>query len=188
MYPEARPSEVVPLYMSANGLGWFRLVPITAPEEIRALLDAHHVHIPDGIPPSLSIAANSALCAPTVAPQHKEWAGVRHPAKLTGLEILRRVHHALGHPHLDALLRTLAKSKKLRAGAITKADVAAFSKERCYLCDLTLQKRRTFKALTDHTVPELGKMWYLDTLTLRVPSAEHRFMYISLCSLKPTAL
>ena len=51
--------------------------------------------------------------------------GVGRVAKLTGVEILRRMHVVLGHPSLPVLLATLMASKDVNAHIITKADIAS---------------------------------------------------------------
>ena len=47
-------------------------------------------------------------------------------AKLTGVEILRRMHVVLGHPSLPVLLATLMASKDVSAHIITKADIEQY--------------------------------------------------------------
>ena len=82
---------------------------------------------------------------------------------------LDRAHHALGHASRDAVIRTVRSSRKVRAGVITSSDETAFRAWVCWLCDQTRMKRRPFPSLVDATLPVLGKMWWFDTLSLRVP-------------------
>ena len=103
------------------------------------------------------------------------------PPKLTGLEILLRTHVVLGHPGLAMLLRTLSVADGMKAGVITKADVEAFVRHGCGICDLVKRQRPAFKSVTDKTIPPVGKVWVLDSLKLRTPSllgnsVLHRFV------------
>ena len=52
--------------------------------------------------------------------------GMGRVAKLTGVEILRRMHVVLGHPSLPVLLATLMASKDVNAHIITKADIELY--------------------------------------------------------------
>ena len=111
------------------------------------------------------------VCAPTVAARHRRHKGVKHPTHLTGLQILIRAHHALGHANRDATILTVKSSRKLRAGVISRMDETAFRALACWLCDQSRMKRRPFPSLIDATIPVLGKVWWFDTLSLRVASA-----------------
>ena len=104
--------------------------------------------------------------------------GFGRPPNLTGLEILRRTHCALGHPSLDQVLETLAKTKNMRAGIITREDVEAFRKEGCGLCTIWLMRQSPVKPLVDPTRAPIGKKWSFDTMHLKVASPEG-FMYIT---------
>ena len=104
--------------------------------------------------------------------------GFGRPPPLTGLEILRRIHCALGHCSLDQLLETLAKAQNMRAGVITRADVEAFRKEGCGLCTIWLMRQSPVKSLTDPVRAPVGKKWSYDTMHLKVASPEG-YMYIT---------
>lgn len=52
--------------------------------------------------------------------------GMGRVAKLTGLEILRRMHVVFRHPSLPVLLATLMRSKDINAHIITKADIEQY--------------------------------------------------------------
>ena len=99
--------------------------------------------------------------------------------RLSGLEILIRTHIFLGHASLPDVLRTLQASSGLRGNVITKADINAFAKLGCSICDTAKMRRPAFPAAKDHTPPPIGKKWVFDTLHLRVPSAQFKFMYIT---------
>ena len=73
--------------------------------------------------------------------------GFGRPPPMTGLEILRRMHCVLGHCSLDQfhLLETLAKTKNMRVGVITRADVDAFRAEGCALCTIWLMRQTQLK-------------------------------------------
>jgi hypothetical protein len=63
---------------------------------------------------------------------------------------------------------------------VSKADIEAFIRHGCGICDLIKRKRPAFKSVTDKTIPPVGKVWVLDSLKLRTPSLRgnsvlHRF-------------
>ena len=94
--------------------------------------------------------------------------GMAQPVKLSGVEILWRMHCVLGHVPLPQVLATLAKTKNLRAGLITKSDIETFVKLGCQQCIIWKMKRAPIRALVDATRAPPGKKWAYDTLTLKV--------------------
>ena len=94
--------------------------------------------------------------------------GMAQPVKLSGVEILWRMHCVLGHVPLPQVLATLAKTKNLRAGLITKSDIETFAKLGCQQCIIWKMKRAPIRALADATRAPPGKKWAYDTLTLKV--------------------
>ena len=134
-------SNSIPLFMSTNGLGWFRIVPITDhaslcdlanesdPDVANQIRNALAMDVPDSTVAACLTSYNAVdgdyvcqsasdskiecrtideehVCAPTVASRYRRCKGVKHPAHLTGLQILIRAHHALGHASRDATLIT----------------------------------------------------------------------------------
>ena len=55
--------------------------------------------------------------------------GMGRPAKLSGVEFLRRMHCVCGHPSLETMLKTLTKAEFMSKGIVTEADVKQFAKE-----------------------------------------------------------
>ena len=94
--------------------------------------------------------------------------GMAQPVRLTGVEILWRMHCVLGHVPLPQVLATLAKTKNLRAGVVTKADIETFVKLGCQQCIIWKMKRAPIRPLVDATRAPPGKKWAYDTLTLKV--------------------
>ena len=94
--------------------------------------------------------------------------GMGRPVPLSGLEILTRLHVVLGHPPIDQLLATLAKTQNMRANVVTKADVEEFVKRGCIQCIMWKMRRSPVKPLTDATRAPIGKKWSYDTLSLKV--------------------
>ena len=92
------------------------------------------------------------------------------PIPLTGLEILTRLHVVLGHPPIDQMLATLAKTQNMRGNVVTKSDVEAFVKQGCIQCIIWKMRRSPVKSLSDATRAPIGKKWSYDTLTLKVKS------------------
>ena len=88
------------------------------------------------------------------------------------------MHCVLGHCSLDHLLETLAKTKNMRVGVITRADVDAFRAEGCALCTIWLMRQTPVKNLTDPSRAPPGKKWSFDTMHLQKASPEG-FMYIT---------
>ena len=115
----------------------------------------------DKINKLLSIAATSPTAPPTSI-------GMGRPVPLTGLEILTRLHVVLGHPPIDQMLATLAKTQNMRSNVVTKSDVEAFVKQGCIQCIMWKMRRSPVKSLTDATRAPVGKKWSYDTLTLKV--------------------
>ena len=98
--------------------------------------------------------------------------GMGRVAKLTGVEILRRMHVVLGHPSLPVLLATLMASKDINAHIITKADIEQYVREACGICESAKMRRRSFRGVTDPTPVPVGKKWVFDTMHLQVPSCQ----------------
>ena len=99
--------------------------------------------------------------------------------QLTGVEILWRVHVLLGHAPFEDVIRTLMHSSGMRAGIITKQDIEAVIRAGCGICDSAKMRRRAFPHQpSDKTPPPVGKHWVMDELSLRVESAEHKYLYI----------
>ena len=88
------------------------------------------------------------------------------------------MHCVLGHCSLDHLLETLAKTKNMRVGVITRADVDAFRAEGCALCTIWLMRTAPVKNLTDPSRAPPGKKWSFDTMHLQKASPEG-FLYIT---------
>ena len=78
------------------------------------------------------------------------------------------MHVVLGHPPLDQLLATLAKTQNMRANVVTKSDVEEFTKQGCIQCIIWKMRRSPVKTLTDATRAPVGKKWSYDTLSLKV--------------------
>ena len=93
--------------------------------------------------------------------------GMGRPVPLTGLEVLTRLHVVLGHPPIDQMLATLAKSENMRANVVTKTDVEMFVKQGCIQCIIWKMRRSPVKSLVDATPAPIGKKWSYDTLTLK---------------------
>ena len=105
--------------------------------------------------------------------------GMGRVAKLTGVEILRRMHVVLGHPSLPVLLATLMASKDVNAHIITKADIEQYVREACGICESTKMRGRSFRSVTDPTPVPVGKKWVFDTMHLQVPSSQWKYIYIT---------
>ena len=95
--------------------------------------------------------------------------------------MLRREHVTNGHCALRKLLQIL-KGRNIQAGRVTMADVKQFVEEGCGICESAKMRTRSFArhTLADHTPAPVGKNWVSDALSLRVPSAEHGYLYILL--------
>ena len=78
------------------------------------------------------------------------------------------MHVVLGHPPLDQLLATLAKTQNMRTNVVTKNDVEEFTKRGCIQCIIWKMRRSPVKTLTDATRAPIGKKWSYDTLSLKV--------------------
>jgi hypothetical protein len=105
--------------------------------------------------------------------------GMGRVAKLTGVEILRRMHVVLGHPSLPVLLATLMASKDINAHIITKADIEQYVREACGICESAKMRRESFRAVTDPTPVPVGKKWVFDTMHMQVPSCQGKYLYIT---------
>ena len=97
--------------------------------------------------------------------------GMAQAVKLSGVEILWRMHCILGHAPLDQVLATLAKTEGLRAGVVTKSDIETFVKLGCQQCIIWKMRRTPIRSLADKTPAPPGKKWAYDTLTLKVKTA-----------------
>ena len=77
-------------------------------------------------------------------------------------------------------MRTLEHSSGLRSGVVTKADIEAFIRNGCGICDTAKMRRPAFKsAIKDETPPPIGKRWVFDSLSLRTPSIPFKNMYLT---------
>ena len=104
--------------------------------------------------------------------------GMARAVPLTGVEILWRTHVVLGHCSLQQVLATLAKTKGLRAGVVTKGDIEAFAKLGCQQCIIWKMRRAPIRTLVDATRAPPGKKWSYDTLTLKVKTTANN-IYIT---------
>ena len=118
--------------------------------------------VDDHVSKLLNIVAATTKAAPPNA------IGMGRPVPLTGIEILTRLHVVLGHPPLDQLLATLAKTQNMRANVVTKSDVEEYIKRGCIQCIIWKMRRSPVKSLTDATRAPIGKKWSYDTLSLKV--------------------
>ena len=98
--------------------------------------------------------------------------------KLTGYEILVRMHIVLGHVGLGPLLATVSKIPDM-AKTITKDAIEEFVRRGCGICDTTKLITMAFKSLHDATLPHVGKHWVHDTLKLRVKAFGLGYNYLT---------
>eukprot|EP00966_Prymnesium_polylepis_P245683 5683454-Prymnesium_polylepis.1 len=126
------------------------------------------------------------LLAPTVggskasASPHSAIGAGRQP-KLTGLEILIRMHIVLSHCSLRTLLTTLGfvtVDGKPAIDRVTKSDIEEYVRRGCGVCESTKLKRPPFHRLADPTPIPVGKYWVFDSLALRVRSREYGYEHI----------
>ena len=160
---------------AVHGLKWHSVLSVkkvlfTEPPLLNGVLAVEEIST-DQAP--VNVSANRPDWRPPVG------VGLARAPMISGLEILIRLHVVLGHCSLARLLATLATSVGLKAGKVTKADIEAYVKHGCGICDSTKMKRRPFKSLKDKTKPPIGVSWAMDSLSLRVPSAQHNFLYIN---------
>ena len=99
------------------------------------------------------------------------------PPKLTGYEILVRLHLLLGHAGLALMLATISAMPDV-AHVIKPADVDEFIKRGCGPCDTALMIRPPIPHHTKGSKPPPGASWVRDTLSLRVK--QHGFGYLKL--------
>eukprot|EP00966_Prymnesium_polylepis_P045665 1057311-Prymnesium_polylepis.1 len=61
----------------------------------------------------------------------------------------------MGHPGLMTMLRTLNSAEGMKSNVVSKgkADIEAFIRHGCGICDLIKRKRPAFKSVTDKTIP-----------------------------------
>ena len=97
------------------------------------------------------------------------------------MEILKRTHVILGHAPWAVVINTLRQTTGLRASIITKADIETVIREGCGICEVAKMRRRAFtsSAVQDKTPPPVGRVWGFDTLSLRVPAAETKDVYLT---------
>ena len=117
--------QSVKLHMSPNNLGWYWIEPIKDPSVVRQLLVDNKIFVQSVVAPIISLKAPAWFkwpCVPdVVAPLVSDVSqgmlvplnphtgvSMNRPAKLTGYEILVRMHVVLGHCGLATLLTTLA--------------------------------------------------------------------------------
>ena len=169
----------IPLFMGdTSKLGWLKCVPVTDRDEMMLILRAMQrtrrtslMLLHDGsIDPMLLTLGDGVPKA----------LGMGEPT-LRGVAFLRRAHIQCGHVSLRRLLLTLAQVKA-HAGLFTADDVKAFAREGCGVCESAKAMRRSFtlQTITDKTPPQLGKLWTFDSLTLRVATAFHGYLYLGL--------
>ena len=173
--------QELPLFMNSVKLGWLKVRKVVDTATVAAILKTavtahaaagHGVVGPSQLMP-IGQGESRSVGMPTAARQ------------LTGVELLRREHVASGHLSLRRLLIKL-QADGLPSGRVTKADVAAFAKAGCGICESTKMKRRAFTLSTpplDNTPPPIGKVWVADELSLKIPSAQHGFtrIYLAVC-------
>eukprot|EP00966_Prymnesium_polylepis_P319002 7367941-Prymnesium_polylepis.1 len=58
----------------------------------------------------------------------------------------------------------------MKCNVVSKADIEAFIRHGCGICDPIKRKRPAFKSVTDKIIPPVGKVWVLDSLKLRTTS------------------
>jgi hypothetical protein len=153
----------IPLFITSGKLGWLRVRPITDPDKVKEALDSRKpilAVLGDGLPHTV---------------------GMPRSRELRGVALLRRRHIAGGHMPLRTLLITL-HGEGLLEGRITKDDIAAYCAAGCGHCESARMKRRPFtmRTIVDKTVPEVGKVWVGDALSLTVPSAYHGYVSLML--------
>jgi hypothetical protein len=113
---------------------------------------------------------------------------MNRPAKLSGYEMLCRMHVVLGHPGLATMLNTLSLLKETK-GMISKADIEQFVRRKCGLCESMLMNTPPFSpSTTMHPAPEPGQVWTRDTLKFRVPQFQLKSIYVSGYSDKASGL
>ena len=178
--------------MSSNGLGWWAAQPITDKNKIAELLcmlantgsaNAQR-QVATSVKPMVgvvnTIAGKSLSLKVLIAGIGLTPVSMGRPPKLTGAEFLWRMHVVLGHPGMAVLLLTVAMMKA--AGddipVLTTADVEAYVRQGCGICDSVKMKRKPFKLLEDKTKPLPGKVWVGDSIELRKTSAEKGYKHI----------
>ena len=186
----------VKLHMSPNNLGWYWMEAITDAAVIRQLLVDNQVIVKDTIAPCIKMLPQwfTWPCVPNVAADAIALVGqhvlapinphtgvsMNRPAKLSGYEILCRMHVVLGHPGLATMLITLAGLKGT-AGMVTKADIEEYRRRRCGLCESMLMNTPPFKTSQSlQPLPEPGQYWTRDTVSLRVPTFQFKWKYMTL--------
>ena len=106
------------------------------------------------------------------------------PAKLTGYEILVRMHIVLGHASVPAVLSTLARMPKT-ANMITRQDVEEFQRRGCGICDTALMTTPNFpKSDGLQPLPEPGQYWIRDTVQLRKKAFHLNAWYLTVYTCK----
>ena len=151
----------IPLHMSSHKLGWLKVRPVTDERLINLARSGSLRVIGDGSPKA---------------------AGMSGHGQLRGVALLRREHVVNGHLNCRKLLQTL-KAKGIPNGLVCKKDVDEFAREGCGSCESSKMRRRGFTLSTIDTCSTqapVGKKWVCDSLSLRVPSAEHRYIKIFL--------
>ena len=151
------------------------------PERAVFVMTRPIVQLTDQLARSTRNRAETALVQAKVMPKGTmpPSVGVGRSVKLTGIEILRRMHVVLGHPSLPVLLATLMASKDVNAHIITKADIEQYVREACGICESAKMRRRSFRGVTDPTPVPIGKKWVFDTMHLQAPSCLGKHIYIT---------
>ena len=186
--------NVVKLHMSPNGLGWYWMEECTDAEVIRMLLKGEQVTPIVQVPPSVSTLSTEAegwveqpkmfdagtgvsMSTPTLAANVHTGVSMGRPPKLSGYDILVRMHIVLGHAGLDTVLRTLEKMGLRHL--VTDKDIERMRARKCGICDTALMIAPPFKRSVVQPKPAPGMYWTRDTIMLKRASCEHKWWYIT---------
>ena len=186
--------NVVKLHMSPNGLGWYWMEECNDAEVIRMLLKGEQVTPVVQVPPSVSTLSTDtedwveqpkmfdagtgvSLSTPTLAANVHTGVSMGRPPKLSGYDILVRMHVVLAHSGLDTVLRTLDKMGLRHL--VTDKDVESMRARKCGICDTALMIAPPFKRSVVQPKPAPGMYWTRDTIMLKRPSCEHKWWYIT---------
>ena len=194
--------QMLNLHMSANNLGWYWMEEITDPSVIRQLLKSHNAEVITPIAPQIAVPVlqqgglwNCWPCVPNVIDGNLSIAQINdailapinphtgvsmsRPAKLSGYEILCRMHIVMGHAGLATLLHTLSQLPGT-AGMITREDVEQFRRRGCGICDSTIMTAPPFpRADVLQPDPAPGQYWVSDTVSLRTVAFGSKASYMT---------
>ena len=159
--------EPIRLFMSSTKLGWFKVKPIKDKAVISRVVQQADTMRKGGTVMIIGDGEPKTTGMPRTA--------------LTGVAFLRRKHTVMGHVSLERMLLTLAAQGKF-GKRFTRVDVKAFAAQGCGVCESAKMRRRAFtlRTIQDKTVPQVGKKWIMDQLSLRVPTAWHGYVKLSL--------